>query len=156
MIDTNDIRKAQIQLNRSRRSGIEVYLWRGEIHIIGAKPLGQRVVALHKNEQAIRRLLGDNGRPHSWAVSQLAGGTLLYQHPQFDAGDRKPVTERRAAIMPFGKYRGAPLDALLDDVAYVEWLLGKRWFGEKFPLHRQYLADALCRTRDDTEGPSAA
>ena len=58
--------------------------------------------------------------------------------------------------MPFGKYRGAPFDALLEDVAYVEWLLGERWFGEKFPIHRQYLADALCRIKDGTGGPSAA
>ena len=58
--------------------------------------------------------------------------------------------------LPFGKFRGASLDVLVDDVLYAEWLLQQRWFGDKFPLHRQYLADALCRMRDDTEGPSAA
>jgi len=66
-------------------------------------------------------LLGDDGKAHPWAISQLPGGTLLYQHPAFDTGDRKPVIEeRQTAIMPFGKYRGAPLDAVVDDVAYVD------------------------------------
>src|SRR3979411_698117 len=102
MIEAKDIRQAQTQLDRCRRAGSEVYLWRAEIHITGAKPSEQRLAQLRKNEQAIRRLLGDDGRKHPGAVSQLPGGTLLYQHPQFDTGDRKPVTEeRRAAIMPF-------------------------------------------------------
>jgi hypothetical protein len=155
MIEAHDIREAQTQLERCRRSGSEVYLWRGEIHIIGTKHSGQRHAQIRKHEAAIRQLLGDDGRTHHWAVSQLPGGTLLYQHPRFDTGDRKPVHEERVT-MPFGKYRGASLDVLVDDLLYAEWLLQQRWFGDKFPLHRQYLADALCRTRDDTEGPSAA
>ena len=156
MIEPNDIRKAQAQLAHCRRNGEEVYLWRGEIHITGAKPTGQRLAQLRKHERAIRQLLGDDGKAHPWAVSQLRGGTLLYQHPHFDTGDRKPAHEEDPATMPFGKYRGAPLDALVDDVPYAEWLLGQRWFGEKFPEHRRYLEDKLCRTRDDAEGPSAA
>src|SRR5258708_5862111 len=157
MIEANDILKAQALVDRCRRSGSAVYLWRGEIHITGAKPSGQRLTQVRKHEQGIRQLLGDDGKAHPWAVSQLPGGTLLYQHPQFDTGDRKPVIEeRQTAIMPFGKYRGAPLDALVDDIPYAEWLLQQRWFAAKFPQHRRYLADALCRARDDTEGPSAA
>ena len=58
--------------------------------------------------------------------------------------------------MSFGKYRGAPVAIVVDDVAYCEWLLEKSWFAEKFPQHRKYLADALHRTRNDAEGPSAA
>jgi hypothetical protein len=139
MMEANEIREAQTQLDRCRRSGSEVYLWRGEIHITGNKPSGQRLVHLRKHEEAIRQLLGDDGRSHPWAVSQIAGGTLLYQHPRFDTGDPKPVTEETPAVMPFGKYRGAPLDALVDDVAYVDWLLQQRWFGEKFPQQRRYL-----------------
>jgi hypothetical protein len=157
MIEANEIRKAQSQIDRCQRTGSEIYLWRGEIHITGVKPSNQRLALIRKHEQAIRQLLGGDGKSHPWAVSQLPGGALMYQHPAFDTGDRKPVIEeRQTATMPFGKYRGAPLDVLVDDVPYAEWLLGQRWFGEKFPQHRRYLADALCRTRDDAEGPSAA
>ena len=156
MIETNDIGKAQAQLDHCRRSGSEVYLWQGEIHITGTKLTRQRLVQMRKHEAAFRQLLGDDGKAHPWVVSQLPGGTLLYQHPKFDTADRKPVQEQGTAIMPFGKYRGAPLGALVEDVSYVEWLLQQRWFNEKFPQHRRYLVDALCTTRDDAEGPSAA
>jgi hypothetical protein len=156
MTEGNDFRKAQAQLDRCRTLGHDVWLWQGEIHITGTKPSGRHLVQLRKNEHVIRQLLGDDGTRHPWAVSHLLGGTLLYQHPRFDTGEREPATKERSAIMPFGKYRGAPLDAVVDDVAYVRWLLQQRWFREKFPFHRQYLADTLCRTRDDTEGPSAA
>jgi hypothetical protein len=157
MTEETDLRKAQAQIDGCRRCGSAVYLWQGEIHITGMKPSNQRLALIRKHEQAIRQLLGDDGRAHPWAASQLPGGTLLYQHPAFDTGDRKPdIEERQTAIMPFGKYRGAPLDALVDDIPYAEWLLGQRWFGEKYPQHQRYLDAALCRTRDDAEGPSAA
>ena len=156
MIELPDIRKAQAQLDHCRRSGSEVYLWRGEIHITGTKTPSQRLAQLRKHEQGIRRLLGDDGKAHPWAVSQLPGGTLLYQHPHFDTGDRKSAQEEGPVIMPFGKYRGAPLNEMVKDVPYAEWLLGQRWFSEKFPNHRRYLVDALRRVTDDTKGPTAA
>ena len=157
MIEANTLHQAQAQLDRCRRLGAEVYLWRGEIHITGAKPSGQQQAKLRKHEEAIRRLLGDDGKPHPWAVSQLPGGTLLYQHPHFDTGDRKPVTEdKRAATMPFGKYPGAPLDVLQNDRPYAEWLLRQPWFGERYPSHRQYVREALAIRQTDAEGPNAA
>src|ERR1700732_1454927 len=110
MIDAEDIRKAQAQLDKCRHLGIQIWFWQGEIHITGAKPSGRRLAQLRKHEQAIRQLLGDDGRSRPWAVSQLPGGSLLY-HPRFNTGDRKPTQEERPlAIMPFGKYRGAPLN----------------------------------------------
>jgi hypothetical protein len=151
-----DIRKAQMQIDVCRRDGSAVWLWRGEIHIGGAEPSKQRQAQIHKHEHAIRQLLGDDGRAREWAVTQLPGGSLLYQHPKFDTGERKPASEERQPIMPFGKYRGAPLDALVDDAAYVAWLLQQRWFSEKFPEHQRYLAAALSRTMNDAEGPNAA
>jgi hypothetical protein len=158
--DENDLRQAQTLLDLCERCGMELYLWRGEIHITGTRPAKQRLAEIRKHELQIRQLLGDDGMSHPWAVSQLPGGTLLYMHPRFDAGDsaRPVIEEPPASVMPFGKYRGAPLDALVEDVSYAEWLIGQRWFYEKYPCHRRHLAAALRRTRDDAEGqgPSAA
>ena len=75
MIEADHIRKAQALLDRWRRNGAEVYVWRGEIHVTGAKPSGQRLAQMRKHEQAIRQLHGDDGGTHPWAVSQLPGGT---------------------------------------------------------------------------------
>jgi uncharacterized protein (DUF3820 family) len=117
-----------------------------------------------------------SGRPVCF--ERLDGGCLLYRLPRvttsateiatagFDEAAvkrarRKRITHKDArkeamGMMPFGKYRGAPLDALVDDAPYAEWLLGQRWFGEKFPQQRRYLVNKLCRTRDAAEGPNAA
>jgi hypothetical protein len=95
-----------------------------------------------------------------WEVWKLPGGCLLYLHSRFgqlpDTEAPRPESQDTATMMPFGKYRGAPLAAIVNDFAYVEWLLRQPWFGERFPKHWQYLADCLARTRDDAEGPSAA
>ena len=91
-----------------------------------------------------------------WEIWQLPGGCLLYLHSRFGRLPDEEPREAPFSMMPFGKYRGAPLDAVLDDIAYVEWLLGQRWFGEKFPQQRRYLSNRLWKARDDAEGPSAA
>jgi hypothetical protein len=99
----------------------------------------------------------------AWSTELLAGGCVLYQHPRFRwhfavAGctQETPLTAaREGAVMPFGKYRGAPLTAVVDDVAYAEWLLAQTWFGEKFPRQHSYLADALARSLADAEGDPA-
>jgi len=37
---------------------------------------------------------------------------------------------------PFGKYKGQPLEVVLQDEAYVEWLTSQDWFRDRFPsLH---------------------
>ena len=91
-----------------------------------------------------------------WELWQLPGGCLLYLHSRFgrlpDAVPQMP-SRHGAAIMPFGKYRGAPLDAVRDDTAYADWLLRQRWFREQYPTHREYL---LARTQADANGPGAA
>jgi hypothetical protein len=81
----------------------------------------------------------------------LAGGCVLYQHPRF----RREPPARECTVMPFGKYRGAPLDAVVEDVTYAEWLLAQPWFSEKFPRQRSYLAHALARSLADAEGDPA-
>jgi hypothetical protein len=35
-------------------------------------------------------------------------------------------------IIPFGKYRGQPLEVLRNDPGYVQWLTGQDWFRERF------------------------
>ena len=35
-------------------------------------------------------------------------------------------------IVPFGKYRGKPVEALAQDRQYVDWLTAQPWFREKF------------------------
>lgn len=35
-------------------------------------------------------------------------------------------------MVPFGKHKGKPVDALLDDRPYLDWLLAQPWFKEKF------------------------
>jgi hypothetical protein len=36
------------------------------------------------------------------------------------------------SIVPFGKYKGQPLEALQQDQAYCEWLVGQDWFRTRF------------------------
>jgi hypothetical protein len=37
-----------------------------------------------------------------------------------------------AKIVPFGKYKGQPVEAMVQDRSYVEWLTAQPWFKEKF------------------------
>lgn len=37
-------------------------------------------------------------------------------------------------IIPFGKYKGKPLDVLLADQQYLTWLSGQPWVKEKYPI----------------------
>lgn len=43
-------------------------------------------------------------------------------------------------VFPFGKYKGVPLSAVLNDAGYCEWLLGQAWLSERHPE----LVDFLC------------
>lgn len=36
-------------------------------------------------------------------------------------------------IVPFGKYKGQPIDVLAQDPQYVEWMVGQGWFKDKYP-----------------------
>jgi hypothetical protein len=35
-------------------------------------------------------------------------------------------------LIPFGKYRGMPVEAVLEDRKYADWLIGQAWFREKY------------------------
>jgi len=36
------------------------------------------------------------------------------------------------AIVPFGKYKGQPIEALAQDVAYLDWLTAQDWFRSRY------------------------
>jgi hypothetical protein len=98
----------------------------------------------------------------------LPGGTVLYEPSCFmtKPGRRAKAPRARrtktkaprsqAAFMPFGKYRGSPLALVVEDTNYAGWLLRQEWFAAQYPSYRSYLVDALQRTTDADEGPSAA
>lgn len=35
-------------------------------------------------------------------------------------------------LIPFGKYRGMPVDAVIEDRQYAEWLIAQAWFRERY------------------------
>ncbi|HQZ66224.1 MAG TPA: hypothetical protein PLY87_14145 [Planctomycetaceae bacterium] len=35
-------------------------------------------------------------------------------------------------LIPFGKYRGMPVEAIIEDRQYAEWLISQGWFRERF------------------------
>jgi hypothetical protein len=43
--------------------------------------------------------------------------------------------------VPFGKYRGQPVEVLVDDVQYAGWLAAQPWFREKYPNLHAIVAD---------------
>ena len=36
-------------------------------------------------------------------------------------------------LVPFGKYRGQPVERLIEDQGYCDWLMQQDWFGQKNP-----------------------
>ncbi len=40
------------------------------------------------------------------------------------------MSDENNKIVPFGKYKGKSVEALLDDRPYLDWLLSQSWFFE--------------------------
>lgn len=40
--------------------------------------------------------------------------------------------EKKAEVVPFGKFKGQPVENLSSDPAYCEWLVQQDWFREKY------------------------
>ena len=38
-----------------------------------------------------------------------------------------------STIVPFGKYKGQPVESLMSDAAYVDWIRQQDWLATKFP-----------------------
>lgn len=144
---------AQTQIDRCRAQGIDIVLHDGSLMTIGARPSAQRLRLLRNHEREIRRLLGDDGGAHLWAVRQVQGGALLYEHPRF-SHRATGEDEMSSMSMPFGRYRGMPLNRVATDTGYVGWLLAQPWFNARFPKHHRLLKAVLAR--NGIEGPSAA
>jgi uncharacterized protein (DUF3820 family) len=42
------------------------------------------------------------------------------------------IKKNKQEIVPFGKYKGQPLEALIQDESYAKWLTSQDWFQDKF------------------------
>lgn len=42
------------------------------------------------------------------------------------------MSKEKQTLVPFGKYKGKPVERLLQDESYAKWLAGEDWFQEKF------------------------
>lgn len=51
----------------------------------------------------------------------------LFPKVQFQA-----AVEPENGLVPFGKYKGQPVQALLDDHGYLQWLLAQAWFMQRY------------------------
>lgn len=50
------------------------------------------------------------------------------------------------SIVPFGKYKGRPIEDMLADADYMGWLEAQPWFREKFAHLKRGMDDELSRT----------
>jgi len=42
------------------------------------------------------------------------------------------VEEKKTALVPFGKYKGQPIETLLSDQPYLDWLTSQDWFRQRY------------------------
>jgi hypothetical protein len=54
-------------------------------------------------------------------------------------------------IIPFGKYKGQPVEVLQTDPQYLEWLLNQPWFREKFITIHQTVINYIAQSTDTPE-----
>jgi hypothetical protein len=53
-------------------------------------------------------------------------------------------------LIPFGKYKGQPIESIKDDQQYLDWLLAQSWFVEK---HRDLYTIIINNFQEPTETP---
>ena len=51
------------------------------------------------------------------------------QHEETVIKGERPMASE---IVPFGKYKGQPIEALAQDKSYLEWLSAQDWFRERY------------------------
>lgn len=54
-------------------------------------------------------------------------------------------------IIPFGKYRGQPIEAIAEDRSYVDWLLAQPWFRERYAGLHSVVINNFCEPSDTPE-----
>ncbi len=55
-------------------------------------------------------------------------------------------------VVPFGKYRGKPIETLAADVKYCEWLSGQDWFKEKYSnIYNTIIVNTIVEPQDSPE-----
>jgi hypothetical protein len=58
------------------------------------------------------------------------------------------VTDQATNVVPFGKYRGQPLAAMMADRQYCEWLASQGWFAEKYQPIYQVIVTGAAEPQD--------
>lgn len=53
-------------------------------------------------------------------------------------------------LIPFGKYKGQPIEAIQEDKQYIDWLLAQSWFREK---HQDFYTVIINNFQEATETP---
>lgn len=54
-------------------------------------------------------------------------------------------------IIPFGKYKGQPIDVLQSDKQYADWLMQQDWFREKYPQFNTIIINNFNAPQDSPE-----
>jgi hypothetical protein len=53
----------------------------------------------------------------------------------------KEINMDTNSTIPFGKYKGQPIEILQNDSKYTDWLLAQDWFREKFASHYTFIVN---------------
>lgn len=64
-----------------------------------------------------------------------------------DSGQRAPGTD----VVPFGKYKGEPVERLVADTDYCEWLASQTWFRERYARIYQLVVNYGAEPQDSPE-----
>jgi hypothetical protein len=64
-----------------------------------------------------------------------------------DFAPQPQVTE----LVPFGKYKGQPLDVLRQDSQYMDWMMAQPWFKERYPKHYSIIINNFAEPSETPE-----
>ncbi|MBM9520868.1 hypothetical protein JWG39_13690 [Desulforhopalus vacuolatus] len=65
------------------------------------------------------------------------------------------MDENKPVIIPFGKYKGKPIEILMQDEQYANWLKDQSWFREKFSNHYTLIVNNFSTEPVDTADHNA-
>lgn len=70
---------------------------------------------------------------------------------EMDFSSDQPSDSVRSNIVPFGKYRGQPIESLAADPQYVNWLMNQEWFKSRNPSLYQIIINNFGEPEDTPE-----